>query len=179
MEKASRVDLVNGYLGAWLAEYLHELTAFPKGKHDDQVDSTAQMLDWLKRAGGGPAAMPASGICTDSSPRRRARRRPSPHHYRCCCPSCDAGDRAALSLYVDGLKIRCASRLSGLCGKPASSVNAARCARSQERPLASTKSSLFLQPTAGNKAARNAARRMIKRQNFMADWECRGRPRVA
>ena len=27
---------------AWLAEYLHELTAFPKGKHDDQVGSTAQ-----------------------------------------------------------------------------------------------------------------------------------------
>ena len=25
----------------WLAEYLHELTVFPKGKHDDQVDSTA------------------------------------------------------------------------------------------------------------------------------------------
>jgi predicted phage terminase large subunit-like protein len=30
---------------AWLPEYLHELTAFPKGKHDDQVDSTARMLD--------------------------------------------------------------------------------------------------------------------------------------
>ena len=39
---------------AWLAKYLHELTVFPNGKHDDQVDSTAQMLDWLKRAGGGP-----------------------------------------------------------------------------------------------------------------------------
>jgi predicted phage terminase large subunit-like protein len=38
----------------WLTEYLHELTAFPKGRHDDQVDSTAQMLDWFKRAGGGP-----------------------------------------------------------------------------------------------------------------------------
>src|SRR5580704_5655808 len=24
----------------WLAEYLHEMTVFPKGKHDDQVDST-------------------------------------------------------------------------------------------------------------------------------------------
>src|SRR5882757_1218826 len=32
----------------WLAEYLHELTVFPNGKHDDQVDSTAQFLDWLK-----------------------------------------------------------------------------------------------------------------------------------
>jgi len=32
----------------WLAEYLHELSVFPKGKHDDQVDSTAQFLDWFK-----------------------------------------------------------------------------------------------------------------------------------
>jgi predicted phage terminase large subunit-like protein len=32
----------------WLAEYLHELTVFPKGKHDDQADSTAQFLDWFK-----------------------------------------------------------------------------------------------------------------------------------
>ena len=33
----------------WLAEYLHEMTVFPRGKHDDQVDSTAQFLDWVKR----------------------------------------------------------------------------------------------------------------------------------
>ena len=33
----------------WLAEYLHEITVFPNGKHDDQVDSTAQFLDWYKR----------------------------------------------------------------------------------------------------------------------------------
>jgi predicted phage terminase large subunit-like protein len=33
----------------WLAEYLHEMTVFPKGKHDDQVDSTAQFLEWFKR----------------------------------------------------------------------------------------------------------------------------------
>jgi predicted phage terminase large subunit-like protein len=32
----------------WLAEYLHEMTVFPKGKHDDQVDSTAQFLEWFK-----------------------------------------------------------------------------------------------------------------------------------
>jgi hypothetical protein len=38
----------------WLAEYLHELTVFPNGKHDDQVDSTAQMLDWFKQAGREP-----------------------------------------------------------------------------------------------------------------------------
>jgi predicted phage terminase large subunit-like protein len=33
----------------WLAAYLHEMTVFPKGKHDDQVDSTAQFLDWYKK----------------------------------------------------------------------------------------------------------------------------------
>jgi predicted phage terminase large subunit-like protein len=33
----------------WLAEYLHEMVVFPKGKHDDQVDSTAQFLDWFKK----------------------------------------------------------------------------------------------------------------------------------
>jgi hypothetical protein len=25
------------------------MTIFPKGKHDDQVDSTAQFLDWFKK----------------------------------------------------------------------------------------------------------------------------------
>jgi predicted phage terminase large subunit-like protein len=33
----------------WLDEYLHEVSVFPNGKHDDQVDSTAQFLDWFKR----------------------------------------------------------------------------------------------------------------------------------
>jgi len=32
----------------WLAAYLHEMTVFPNGKHDDQVDSTAQFLEWFK-----------------------------------------------------------------------------------------------------------------------------------
>src|SRR5271169_2076786 len=40
----------------WLAEYLHEMTVFPRGKHDDQVDSTAQFLDWFKKP------MPSWGI---------------------------------------------------------------------------------------------------------------------
>ena len=33
----------------WLAEYLHEMAVFPKGKYDDQVNSTAQFLDWFKK----------------------------------------------------------------------------------------------------------------------------------
>jgi len=32
----------------WLAEYLHELVTFPKGAHDDQVDSTSQALDFIR-----------------------------------------------------------------------------------------------------------------------------------
>jgi len=33
-----------------LAEFVHEVTTFPKGKFDDQVDSMAQALDWIKQA---------------------------------------------------------------------------------------------------------------------------------
>ena len=56
---AQTAMIENGFVhlpkeAAWLPEYLHELTAFPKGKHDDQVDSTAQILDWMKRAGERP-----------------------------------------------------------------------------------------------------------------------------
>lgn len=32
----------------WLADYLYEITTFPNGKYDDQVDSTSQALDWIK-----------------------------------------------------------------------------------------------------------------------------------
>jgi predicted phage terminase large subunit-like protein len=57
---AQTAMIENGFVhlskeAAWLAEYLHELTAFPRGRHDDQVDSTAQMLDWFKQAGTGPS----------------------------------------------------------------------------------------------------------------------------
>jgi hypothetical protein len=33
----------------WLAEYVREMTSFPKGKFDDQCDSTSQALNWLTR----------------------------------------------------------------------------------------------------------------------------------
>ena len=45
----------------WLAEYLHEMTVFPRGKHDDQVDSTAQFLDWLKMELGDIRGHPEKG----------------------------------------------------------------------------------------------------------------------
>ena len=32
---------------SWLAVYLDELLAFPNGRHDDQVNSTSQALNWL------------------------------------------------------------------------------------------------------------------------------------
>lgn len=31
----------------WLADLLSELLAFPFGKHDDQVDALAQLLQWV------------------------------------------------------------------------------------------------------------------------------------
>jgi hypothetical protein len=43
---------------------LHELAVFPNGKYDDQVDSTAQFLDWVKKP------MPNRGIF--EATRRRA-----------------------------------------------------------------------------------------------------------
>lgn len=41
----------------WLADYLNEMTSFPGGKHDDQVDSTMQFLDWVKGPGREPGML--------------------------------------------------------------------------------------------------------------------------
>jgi predicted phage terminase large subunit-like protein len=54
---AQTAMIENGFIqlpdtAPWLAQYLHELTTFPNGRYDDQVDSTAQMLDWFKRSSG-------------------------------------------------------------------------------------------------------------------------------
>jgi predicted phage terminase large subunit-like protein len=38
---------------SWLADYIGELTSFPGGKFDDQVDSTSQALDHMSIARGG------------------------------------------------------------------------------------------------------------------------------
>jgi predicted phage terminase large subunit-like protein len=53
---AQTATIENGFVhlpqtAPWLAEYLHELVVFPNGRHDDQVDSTAQFLDWFKMSG--------------------------------------------------------------------------------------------------------------------------------
>ncbi len=33
----------------WLGDFLDELLAFPKGRHDDQVDSVSQFLNWISK----------------------------------------------------------------------------------------------------------------------------------
>ena len=38
----------------WLAAYVAELTSFPQGKYDDQVDATAQALHWIGAEGQTP-----------------------------------------------------------------------------------------------------------------------------
>jgi predicted phage terminase large subunit-like protein len=58
MDKIMRMHSItstieNGFVhlpdkAAWLGEYLHELTTFPKAKNDDQADSTSQALHWFK-----------------------------------------------------------------------------------------------------------------------------------
>ena len=53
------------------------MTVFPKGKHDDQVDSTAQMLDWFKRAG----QEPQDWMRIQYKPRLAAHRPRGPSRY--------------------------------------------------------------------------------------------------
>ena len=45
--EAGKVFLPNS--APWLDEYVRELTSFPGTKFDDQVDSTAEALDYLSR----------------------------------------------------------------------------------------------------------------------------------
>ena len=52
---AQTATIENGFVhlpqeAPWLGEYLHELAVFPHGRFDDQVDATAQFLDWFKSA---------------------------------------------------------------------------------------------------------------------------------
>jgi phage terminase large subunit-like protein len=32
----------------WLSELLHEILAFPNARHDDQIDSISQFLNWAE-----------------------------------------------------------------------------------------------------------------------------------
>jgi predicted phage terminase large subunit-like protein len=49
---AQTPEIENGHVllpkhAHWLPDYVQELTTFPKAKYDDQVDSTAQALEWI------------------------------------------------------------------------------------------------------------------------------------
>jgi len=59
---AQTAAIENGFVwlpkeAPWLAEYLRELTLFPAARHDDQVDSTAQALAWMKTRPRAPGMM--------------------------------------------------------------------------------------------------------------------------
>lgn len=52
LAQAARFETGQVHLPAeapWLADYVSELTAFPNGRHDDQVDATSQALRYLTR----------------------------------------------------------------------------------------------------------------------------------
>jgi len=49
MIEEGRVYLPHG--ASWLEDYVYELCGFPGLKHDDQVDSTSQFLDWWREEG--------------------------------------------------------------------------------------------------------------------------------
>jgi predicted phage terminase large subunit-like protein len=61
--------------GDWVSEYIEEMSEFPSGLFDDQVDATTQYLEYMSQ---GPTLMApsSSGICAGSSSRGPLRWRP-------------------------------------------------------------------------------------------------------
>src|SRR6516162_1886635 len=68
----------------WLAQYLDEMTVFPNGRHDDQVDSTAQSSTGSRTATC-RAPMPGSSCFTGSGRKRSAAGR-FPALWSACAP---------------------------------------------------------------------------------------------
>jgi len=68
--------------GPWLDAYLHELTVFPNGKHDDQVDSTAQFLDWFKRPFPGQTPYELMRMLAQEAEQRREAKSQGAHPVR-------------------------------------------------------------------------------------------------
>ena len=46
----------------WLSVFLHELLAFPNARHDDQIDSTSQFLNWAEARHMNLPSVPAVGV---------------------------------------------------------------------------------------------------------------------
>jgi hypothetical protein len=82
---AQTTAIENGFVyipetAPWLAGYLHEMTVFPNGKHDDQVDSTARFLDWFK------TPMPCWGIFERTRRMAEKLKPPEPVYVRIKAP---------------------------------------------------------------------------------------------
>jgi hypothetical protein len=54
------------------------MTVFPNGKHDDQVDSTAQFLDWFKRPFPGQNSYELCRQLAQEAEQRRRKQQPAP-----------------------------------------------------------------------------------------------------
>jgi predicted phage terminase large subunit-like protein len=70
---AQTAKIENGFVyllaeAPWRTAYLHELTTFPKGRYDDQVDSTSQALAWVREGQG-------AKLCFAALPRFNSRQR--------------------------------------------------------------------------------------------------------
>jgi hypothetical protein len=68
------------------------MTVFPNGKHDDQVDSTAQFLDWFKKP------FPGQGIFDYYREMAEKLKPPKPVYVR--LEQAAAGYNAALEVFV-------------------------------------------------------------------------------
>lgn len=60
--EAASLSFENGVIylpteAPWLNDYVAELTGYPGTKHDDQLESTSQFIEWMKAHGGEPAIM--------------------------------------------------------------------------------------------------------------------------
>jgi hypothetical protein len=91
---AQTATIENGFVhlpetAHWLADYLHELTMFPAGRYDDQVDSTAQALAWTKIRP--PGWDGANTVANNSNGRMEPSREPQPPSKRHCAYSMCVG----------------------------------------------------------------------------------------
>ena len=105
---AQTAMIENGFVhlpkeASWLTEYLHEMMAFPRGRHHDQVPPGTSSRGRRPSCSTGsseaaaPAPMPGSGSCTRSGmkpdrPPLRSRR--NCRRYRRCCPISAGGETA-------------------------------------------------------------------------------------
>ena len=81
--QTAMIENENGFVhlpsaAPWLAQYLHEMTTFHNDRHDDQVDSTAQMLDWFKRGSGPSSNARIFELCRQRAEQLRQGQAPSP-----------------------------------------------------------------------------------------------------